>query len=125
MSHVTAHEQDRRSSAMKTDLKRTVVIRSNLQGVSGKQMLAWVADAAPGASSGKHSHPYDEFVYVLDGVFVLEMDGKPPATLHPGETGHVPANSVHEGRNGSDILSTRVLVFGLTSESDPIAIPAE
>jgi hypothetical protein len=44
ISRVTAHEHDGRSSAMKPELKRTIVIKSELQGINGKQMQAWVAE---------------------------------------------------------------------------------
>jgi len=62
---------------------------------------------------------------VLDGIFVLQVEGSSPAILRAGETGHVPAKTVHGGRNGSDIFPMRVLVFGLTSEGEQIAIPKE
>lgn len=104
---------------------RNVVVKSDLQGIEGKQMQAWVAEAAPGATSGRHYHPYDEFAYVLDGVFVLEVDGNPPVRLKAGESGHVPAKTLHEGKNGSQTSPTRVLVFGLTSKGEPLAVPAK
>jgi quercetin dioxygenase-like cupin family protein len=47
-------------------------------------MNVWVADIAPGAATGKHTHPTPRFVYVLEGAVVLEMDGKPPQTFKPG-----------------------------------------
>ena len=105
-------------------INRTVIIKSDLHGVNGKQMQAWVAEATPGATSGKHLHPYDEFVYVLDGVFRLQVDGNPPVLLGVGESAQVPAKTVHEGGNGSDISPVRVLVFGLTAPGEPLAVPA-
>ena len=50
----------------------------------GSEMNVWVADIAPGAATGKHTHPTPRFVYVLEGAVVLEMDGKPPQTFKAG-----------------------------------------
>ena len=44
-------------------------------------MNIWVVGIAPGAATGKHTHPTPRFVYVLEGAVVLEMDGKPPQTF--------------------------------------------
>ena len=40
-------------------------------------------DIAPGVAFGKHSHPGEEIVYVIEGALVYELEGKPPVTLKP------------------------------------------
>lgn len=55
----------------------------------------------------------------------MEVEGESPVTLRVGESGHVPAKTVHEGKNGSDIFPVRNLVFGLTSEDEPLAVQVE
>jgi quercetin dioxygenase-like cupin family protein len=105
-------------------LKRTVVVKSDLQGVPDKQMLAWVAEVAPGGNSGWHYHPYDEFVYVLDGAVTMQIKGEAPVTVHAGETFHAPANTVHRATNASD-NPAKGLVFGLTAKDEPLAVPVK
>jgi quercetin dioxygenase-like cupin family protein len=54
-------------------------------------------DIPPGATtSGKHYHPGDEFVYVLEGNGTLEREGEPPLSLKPGVTYYVAPHQVHE-----------------------------
>ena len=49
---------------------------------------AIVLDA--GVSSGRHTHPGEEFGYVLEGTFAVTIDGKPTATLKAGEVDGLP-----------------------------------
>jgi len=106
-------------------LKRTVVIKSDLEGMPGKQMLAWVAEISPGATSGWHYHPYDEFVYILDGAVTMQVEGEAPVTLQPGETFRAPANAAHMATNASETSPAKGMVFGLTSKGEPLAVPVK
>ena len=125
ISHVTAHEHDGRSSATKPELKRTIVVKSEVQGINGKQMQAWVAEGAPAqaAESTLTSTMSSSTCSTAFSFCIWTVSS--PAVLRAGETGHVPAKTVHQGRNGSNTFPMRVLVFGLTSEGEPIAISAE
>jgi quercetin dioxygenase-like cupin family protein len=114
-----------RAPAEAPQLKRTMVIKSDLDGIPGKQMQAWVAEMAVGATSGWHSHPYDEFVYILDGAVTMQVKGDAPVTLHAGETFHAPPNTAHRATNASDTAQAKGLVFGLTSEGEPLAVPVK
>jgi quercetin dioxygenase-like cupin family protein len=105
-------------------IKRALILKTELEGIEGKEMNAWVAEFAPGASSGKHYHPGNEFVFVLEGAFTLELQGEPAVTLKPGEIINVAAKRVHEGKN---LLNspTKVLVFGLAPKGEPLVVPVE
>jgi quercetin dioxygenase-like cupin family protein len=105
-------------------VKRSLILKTELEGVEGKEMHAWVTEFAPGASSGKHYHPWKEFVYVLEGAFTIEVQGNPAATLKPGEIISVAPKQVHEGKN---LLNspTKVLVFGLAPRGESFVVPVE
>ena len=65
-------------------LTRTVILKTDLEGLAGKEGNMFVAEYTPGARSGKHYHPGHEFIYVLEGHGVMEEVGKPPVELKPG-----------------------------------------
>ncbi|MFQ5473108.1 MAG: cupin domain-containing protein [Dehalococcoidia bacterium] len=118
-------KQQASASAVPAQFHRTVILKTALQGLEGKEMLAWVAELAPGANIAMHTHPYDEFVYVVEGSVIMEVEGQAQKTLRAGEIGKVRANTVHGARNASEIFPAKGLVFGLTIEGKPLAVPVK
>jgi quercetin dioxygenase-like cupin family protein len=53
----------------------------------------------PGVAFGKHTHPGEEIVYVIEGTLQYEVEGKPPVTLKAGEVLFIPAGTVHAAKN--------------------------
>ena len=92
-------------------IKRTELLRADIEGAPGKETVIYIADVAPGGAGGKHTHYGDEFVYVLDGVLMVEPDGKEAITLKQGETAHLSSDVVHAAKNGSESEPAKVLVF--------------
>ena len=70
----------------------------------------------PGAVFPRHRHPGEEFIYVLKGTWVYQLDGQPPVTLTAGQTLFIPYGAVHSARSvGSDTgveLATHVVEKG-------------
>jgi quercetin dioxygenase-like cupin family protein len=75
-------------SAQQSAVKRTLLLKGELMGVTGKEVTMFTAEIPPGARTGKHYHPGDEFIFVLEGSGVLEEQGKPPLTMKPGTALH-------------------------------------
>ncbi|MHA4842944.1 cupin domain-containing protein [Flavitalea antarctica] len=77
--------------------------RTNLQqkdlSVPGREMVQARIDIEPGVTAPRHSHPGEEIIYVLEGVFEYILDGKPPLTLKAGEVLFIPAGVVHSAKN--------------------------
>jgi quercetin dioxygenase-like cupin family protein len=74
------------ADAQQQPIKRTDLLKKDLDEIKGSsEMQVWVAEIAPGAATGPHSHPTPRFVYVLEGSVVLELDGKPPQTFRAGQ----------------------------------------
>ena len=73
------------ANAQQPSLKRTAVLDTDMAGMEGKQAHMWVGDLAPGAETGKHTHPTPRFVYVMEGSVMLEVEGQPPRTFKVGE----------------------------------------
>ena len=69
---------------------RTLLVRSRRSaGVS----------VAPGAAFGRHRHPGEELVYVIEGSLQYEVEGRAPVTLRAGEVLFIPAGTIHAARN--------------------------
>ena len=84
--------------AQQAGTKRTDLQRHDLS-VPGHEAVQARVDFAEGAAFGKHTHPGEEIIYVLEGSIEYEVEGKPPVTLGAGEVLFIPAGTVHAARN--------------------------
>jgi len=84
--------------AQQPGIKRTDLQRHDLS-VPGREVVQVRVDFAPGVAFGKHSHPGEEIVYVLEGSLEYQVEGKPPVTLKAGEVLFIPAGTVHAAKN--------------------------
>ena len=105
--------------AQQEPVGRTLLLKTDLAGIEGKEALVLIVEFAPGAVGGKHHHPGHEIGYMLEGSISLEVEGKPPATLKAGDTFHIPAKVVHAGKNASTTAPAKALVFGLFEKGQP------
>jgi quercetin dioxygenase-like cupin family protein len=76
-----------------TELQRRDIPGTRLQGVTT------VAEIPPGATSARHSHPGQDFGYLIEGTIVLYVDGKPPITLKAGDIFFTERGQIHNARN--------------------------
>jgi quercetin dioxygenase-like cupin family protein len=114
-----------RLNAQQMPVTRTVLLKTDLAGVEGREVVLVVAEIAPGATTGKHWHAGQEFAYVLEGSLRLVEDGKPAMTLSPGEAIQQPLRQVHEGQNVSATQPVKILAFYAAEKGQPLttAIP--
>lgn len=105
-------------------IKRTDLLKTDLDEIKGNEMNVWMGEIAPGASTGKHTHPTPRFVYVVEGAVVLEMDGKPPETFKAGQAFAEPPNSVHKLRNASSTEPAKALGFQYAGKGQPLQADA-
>jgi quercetin dioxygenase-like cupin family protein len=78
----------------------------------------------PGASSGRHFHPGEEFGYVLEGQLELTIEGKPPMRLKAGDPIFMPAGAIHDAKNiGTGTL--RVVSTYFLEKGKPLATPVK
>jgi quercetin dioxygenase-like cupin family protein len=90
------------ASAQQSGIKRTELQRHDLS-VPGREAVQVRIDFAPGTAFGRHTHPGEEVIYVLEGSLEYQVEGKPPVTLRAGDVLFIPAGTVHAARNvGSD-----------------------
>lgn len=106
--------------------KRVELQRHDLSTPRGEAITAR-AEFQAGAVVPKHSHPGEEFGYVLKGEVTLEIEGSPAKTLKAGDSFFVAAGTVHTAKAGKDpaeVLSTYVVEKGKPLAT-PVAPPAK
>jgi quercetin dioxygenase-like cupin family protein len=86
------------TEADQSKIRRTELQRHDLS-VPGRESVQVRIDFNAGAAFGKHSHPGEEIIYVLEGTFEYEVEGKPAVTLKAGDVLFIPAGKVHAARN--------------------------
>lgn len=111
-------------SVVQGPVKRIVLLKHELEDMTGKELHAWVAEIEPSAHTGKHKHPWQEFVYILDGALEIEVDGGATTRLEIGDLYGVPAGQPHEARN-LVAKPTRALVFGVAPKGEPLVVPLD
>jgi quercetin dioxygenase-like cupin family protein len=110
-------------SAQQPAFTRTVLQKIDVSG-PGREAVQVRAEFAPGAAAGRHTHPGEELLYILEGTLVLEVEGKPPVTLKAGDYASVPAGTVHDGKNiGAG--NARVLATYIVEKGKPLASAAK
>ena len=119
----------RRVSAQE-GLTRTVILKQDLEADPGKEVTMFVADYKPGATTGKHYHPGQEFIYVIDGHGVMQEVGKPAVEMKPGVAIYFKSDPkkpayVHEGTNLSKTDGMKLLVVLITEKGQPLAYPVK
>src|SRR5882762_10606095 len=85
------------AQAQPSGIKRTDLQRHDLS-VPGREAIQVRVDLAPGVAFGKHTHPGEEIIYVLEGTLEYQVGDKPPVTLKAGDVLFVPANTPHSAR---------------------------
>ena len=65
-----------------------------------------------------------EFVYVLEGAVVLELDSKPPQTFKAGEAFAEMPNEIHNFRNASATEPAKALGFQYAGKGQALQINA-
>jgi quercetin dioxygenase-like cupin family protein len=76
-----------------TELQRRDIPGTGLEGVTT------MAEIPPGATTARHSHPGEDFGYLIEGTIVLYVDGKPPITLKAGDVFFTERGHIHNARN--------------------------
>src|SRR2546428_5510783 len=77
---------------------RTELLRKPISGVEGKEVVVFVADLPPGAVAGRHAHPGDEAIYMLQGALRFQPDGEQPFELKAGQIAFNPAKHIHKAK---------------------------
>ena len=104
-----------------SNIKRTPLQKVDIPGTAYETVTA-IAEVAPGANAGRHTHPGPETGYVIDGDMVLMIDGQPAKSLKAGDSYQIPAGAVHDVKAGDKGM--KVMAVYMVEKGKPLASPA-
>lgn len=107
-------------TAMAQGVKRTDLQRHDLS-IPGWETVQARIDFEPGAAFGKHTHPGEEVIYVLEGTLEYEVEGMPAVTLKAGDVLFIPAGKVHAARNNGKVAGAELATY-IVEKGKPILV---
>jgi len=69
--------------------------------VEGDRMIVGLMRMAAGTGAEAHSHPNEQWIYILEGTFKATIGGK-DIEAKPGSLVYIPSNVVHAGKASPD-----------------------
>jgi quercetin dioxygenase-like cupin family protein len=84
-----------------------------------QQIRVLTATIKPGAKTVFHTHRFPVTVYILEGAFTLELEGRAPVTVKAGEAMVEPPNVKMTGYNRSATEPMRVVIFYVSDPETP------
>jgi len=102
--------------------KPNMVLQQVVEGLprdDRQTVRVMTATFKPGDKTVYHTHRFPVTVYVLEGTFTLELDGRPPLTVKAGEALVEPPKVPMTGYNRSATEETRVVIFYVSANDTP------
>jgi quercetin dioxygenase-like cupin family protein len=84
--------------AQPPEIQRTELQRHDL-GIPGREVVQVRVEFGPGVEFGRHTHPGEEIINVLEGTFEYQVEGRPPVRLGVGGVLFIPAGTIHAAKN--------------------------
>jgi quercetin dioxygenase-like cupin family protein len=96
------------------------LLAETVTGLPDKEVTMSTVEYLPGGASLAHRHDAEVFVYVLEGSVIMQVDGKEPVTLLPGQTFHERPSDIHRvSANASKTQPAKFVVFMLKDKGKP------
>ena len=104
-------------------IKRTELQRHDL-GVPGREVVQARIDFDQGVEFGKHRHPGEEIISVLEGSLEYQVEGKPPMTLNAGDVLFIPAGTIHAAKNVGSGTAKELATY-VVEQGKPLVVLVE
>lgn len=111
------------TSAQQQGIKRTELQRHDLSA-TGREVVQVKVDLDPGVSFPLHSHPGEEIIYVLEGVWEYQVEGKGTLTLKAGEVLFIPAGITHAAKNVGSSAGSELATY-IVEKDKPLVVLAK
>jgi quercetin dioxygenase-like cupin family protein len=113
---VSALAQDAPAGVKRTPLQK-------VEFPDGYVTVLGLAELAPGAAAGPHTHPGIETGLILEGEVLMTIEGQPDQTLKAGDSYVIPAGTRHDVKTVGD-APTKVVATYVVDKTKPLATPA-
>ncbi len=120
----TAFSLDVQAAEYKPKVVSKSLYKGALTGTDGKTVIIKHCTLPAGFVGGKHFHPGNVFVYVLEGEIKVETE-KGVRTIPAGEIYPEVPGMVMVGKNVSADNPTKIVVFQVGDEGKPMMIKAK
>ena len=90
-----------------------------------QQVRVLTATFQPGDRTPFHTHRSPVTVYVLEGEFTLELEGRPPVVVGPGKAYVEPPQIKMTGYNRSATQPLKVVIFYVSDPGTPFLDPVQ
>ncbi len=104
------------------DLLLREIVRGMPKG-ERQEVRVLTASLKPGDKTVFHTHRFPVTVYILEGAFTLEMEGREPVTMKAGQAMVEPPNVKMTGYNRSSTEPLRVVIFYVSDPDTPFLDP--
>ena len=111
------------ANASDAPVKRTLLQKFDVPTAVPHECVLALAEVAPGASIGRHTHPGVETGYVVAGSLVLLVDGEPPRVLRANDSYRIEAGKAHDGRNDGK-ATVKIVGTWIVAKGKPLSSPA-
>jgi len=98
------------AQAQQSGIKRTDLQKHDLS-IPGKEMVQARIDFDAHTSFGKHAHPGEEIIYVLEGALEYQIEDETPVTLKAGEVLFIPAGKFHSAKNHTNAKASELATY--------------
>ncbi len=105
------------SQSFASELKLENLMKSQLEGVNGTEVIVSRVFIPPNQSLPKHWHPGEEFAYILDGSVTLWQKGKDNIVGKAGDVIKVPLKQIHTAVTKDEAVT--ILVFRVHEQGKP------
>ena len=85
------------------------------------ETIIGLAEIVPNVNIGRHTHPGPESGFMLEGDFVLLVEGNAPLPVKAGESYKVPPGAIHDARTGAN--GAKVIATYVVEKGKPLATP--
>jgi quercetin dioxygenase-like cupin family protein len=113
---------------MQTSRAQDGIKRTDLQthdlSIPGREVVQQMVELQPGVVVARHTHPGEEVSVMLEGELVLDIAGKPSATLKAGQAFTVPMGAVHGVKNTGS-APVKLLATYIVEKGKPLRSPAQ
>jgi len=111
------------ASAQQPGVKRTELQRHDLS-TPGREMVQVRVEVDPGVALPVHTHPGEEIVYILDGTWEYQIEGKEMMMLKAGDVAFVPAGTKHSAKNVGSGKGAAVATY-IVEKGKPLVVPVK
>ena len=121
LSIATAQQQLPAAAQQSATIKRTPLQKFDIPGTNYETVIG-MAEIVPNVNVGRHTHPGPESGYMVEGEFVLYVEGQPEKIVKAGQSYQIPPGAIHDAKTGPS--GAKVVATYVVEKGKPLASPA-